>query len=89
LKFGLVAINIFNLVANDYKLHVVANKMVTFCLISISVLHPIPPLGAFEKWGIDLIGPFLVTPQANIFLVVATSYLTKWAEIKPLKTSKK
>jgi len=21
------------------------------------LLHPIPPLGPFEKWGIDLMGP--------------------------------
>jgi hypothetical protein len=63
--------------------------VVTFWLIFTSALHPIPPLGAFEKWGIDLMGPFLFTPHANIFLVVATNYITKWAEVRPLKTSKK
>jgi hypothetical protein len=26
------------------------------------LLHPIPPLGPFEKWGIDLMGPFVATP---------------------------
>jgi hypothetical protein len=52
-------------------------------------LHPIPPLGAFEKWGIDSMGPLPVTPQANKFVVVATNYLTKWAEVRPLKAFKK
>jgi hypothetical protein len=28
-------------------------------------LHPIPPLRTFEKWGIDLMGPFLITPRTN------------------------
>jgi hypothetical protein len=48
-------------------------------------LHLIPPLGAFEKWGIDLKGPLLIAPQANKFLVVAIDYFTKWAKVKPLK----
>ncbi len=34
-------------------------------------------------------GPLLATPRTNRSLVVATYYLTKWAKIKPLKTSKK
>jgi hypothetical protein len=28
-------------------------------------LHPIPPLGPFEKWGIDLMGPLLVTRRGH------------------------
>jgi len=78
-----------NLIANNYKSHVVAKEVVAFWLILTSVLHPIPPLGAFEKWGINLMGPLLVTPQANKFLVMATNYLTKWAKVRPLKTFKK
>jgi hypothetical protein len=53
--------------------------MITFWLISTSALHPIPPLGTFEKWGINLMRPLLATPRANKLLVVATYYLTKWA----------
>jgi len=51
--------------------------MITFWLISTNVLHPIPPLGTFEKWGINLMWPLLATPQANKLLEVATYYLTK------------
>jgi len=28
-------------------------------------LHPIPPLGPFEKWGIDLMGPLLMTRRGH------------------------
>jgi len=61
-----------------------ANKSMVHVL-----LHPILLLGAFEKWGIDLMGPLPITPRANKFLAVATNYLTKWVEVRPLKTSKK
>ncbi len=37
MKFGLVVANITNLVANDYKSHVVVNGVVTFWLIFTSV----------------------------------------------------
>jgi hypothetical protein len=36
MKFGFVVANIPNLVANDYKSHVVVNGVVTFWLISTS-----------------------------------------------------
>jgi hypothetical protein len=44
--------------------------------------HPIPPLGTFEKWGIDLMGPLFITPRTNKFLLVAIDYFTKWAEVR-------
>ena len=31
-------------------------------------LHPIPPLGPFEKWGIDLMGPLPVTKMDIVSL---------------------
>jgi hypothetical protein len=40
-------------------------------------LHPIPPLGPFEKWGIDLMGPLPVTKKDHQFFVVASDYPTK------------
>jgi len=46
--------------------------VVTFWLIPTSALQPIPPLGALEKWGIDLMGLLPITPRGNKFLVVAT-----------------
>jgi hypothetical protein len=69
----------WNIVGHDVCL-AFANKYVVHV-----PLHPIPPLGAFEKCGIDLMGPLLITPRANKFLVVAIDYFTKWAKVKPLK----
>jgi len=48
-----------------------------------------PPLGPFEKWGIDLMGPSLVTKKGHRFIVVATKYLTKFAKVRALKSSMK
>jgi transposase InsO family protein len=42
--------------------------------------YPIYPTGAFEKWGIDFVGPLPRTQRKNEYLIVATDYLTKWAE---------
>jgi len=50
------------------------------------LLHPIPPLGSFEKWGIDLVGPLPMTRKGHRFIVVATDYLTKFAEVRALKS---
>jgi hypothetical protein len=46
-------------------------------------LHPIPPLGPFEKWGIDLMGPLPMTRRGHRFIVVATDYLTKLQKYVP------
>jgi hypothetical protein len=49
-------------------------------------LHLIPPLGPFEKWGINLMGPLPMTRRGHRFIVVATDYLTKFAEVRALKS---
>ena len=43
-------------------------------------LHPILPIGAFEKWGLDFMGPLPKTSKRNQYIIVATDYLTKWSE---------
>jgi len=52
-------------------------------------LHPIPPLGPFEKWGINLMAPLSMTKRGHRFVLVATDYLTKFAEVRALKSSVK
>jgi hypothetical protein len=49
------------------------------------LLHPIPPLGPFEKWGIDLMDPLPMIRRGHRFIVVATDYITKFAKICALK----
>ena len=51
-------------------------------------LHVSLPLVPFEKWGIDYVGE--VHPHSSkgmAYIVVATEYLTKWAEAKAVKTN--
>ena len=50
-------------------------------------LHISLPLVPFEKWGIDYVEE--VHPHSSkgmAYIVVATEYLTKWAEAKAVKT---
>ncbi|KAL3693228.1 hypothetical protein R1sor_006879 [Riccia sorocarpa] len=47
-------------------------------------LRSVPPLGPFEKWGIDCVGPLNRTLRNHKYIVVATDYLTKWVETRPL-----
>jgi hypothetical protein len=48
-------------------------------------LHPIYPTAAFEKWGVDFVGPLSKTSRRNEYLIVAMDYMTKWAEALPVK----
>nr|XP_025676136.1 uncharacterized protein LOC112776263 [Arachis hypogaea] len=38
----------------------------------------------FEKWGIDILGPFPTAPRQVKYLVVAIDYFSKWIEAQPL-----
>jgi len=49
-------------------------------------LHPISPLGPFEKWGIHLMGPLPMTRKGHRFIIVATDYPTKFEEVRALKS---
>ena len=46
------------------------------------------PLVPFEKWGIDFIGEIHPSSSRGMkHIIVATEYLTKWAEAKAVKTN--
>ena len=47
-------------------------------------LHPIQIGRAFERIGIDLVGPLPITTQNNRYIIVATDYLTRWPEAKAI-----
>ncbi|GKV15552.1 hypothetical protein SLEP1_g26334 [Rubroshorea leprosula] len=38
----------------------------------------------YQKWGVDLLGPFVKGKGGCTYLVVAMDYFTKWIEVKPL-----
>jgi len=43
-------------------------------------LHPIPPHSPFYQVGIDFVGPLLITPRGNRYIIVAIDLFTKWSE---------
>src|SRR5260364_291160 len=45
-------------------------------------LHPIQIGRAFERVGIDLVGPLPLTAKNNRYIIVATDYLTRWPEAR-------
>ena len=50
------------------------------------LLHISLPLVPFEKWWIDYVGEvYPHSPRRMAYIVVATEYLTKWAEAKAVK----
>ncbi|XP_076894831.1 uncharacterized protein LOC143547243 [Bidens hawaiensis] len=49
-------------------------------------LIPVSSSWPFQKWGINLVGPFPEGSRKARFLVVAIDYFTKWVEAKPLTT---
>src|SRR6266540_7031065 len=48
----------------------------------INELHPIPLSRLFDRWGVDVVGPLLITPKGNRYIIVAVEYLSKWQEAK-------
>jgi hypothetical protein len=58
-------------------------------LFSHTELNLVFPTGPFEKWGVDFVGPLPKTQRRNQYLIVATDYLTKWAEAAPVRKADK
>ena len=49
-------------------------------------LLPIPVENAFERVGVDCVGPFPVSKSSNQYIVVFSDYLTNWPEAFALPT---
>ena len=47
-------------------------------------ITPIKVTGPFEQIGIDFVGPLKVSSKQNRYIIIATDYLTKWPEAKPI-----
>ncbi|XP_022004371.1 uncharacterized protein LOC110901923 [Helianthus annuus] len=47
-------------------------------------LIPVTAAWPFQKWAVDIVGPFPLAPGKLKYLIVAIDYFTKWVEAKPL-----
>lgn len=54
----------------------------------IEPLHPIKIGQPFDRIGMDIVGPLPKTKNGNMYIVVATEYLTKWPEARALSNAK-
>jgi len=51
------------------------------------MLQPIPPGNAFDKLGVDVLGPFPKSHKGNKYVIVATDYATRWVETQAVPTA--
>ncbi|RDX91253.1 Pro-Pol polyprotein, partial [Mucuna pruriens] len=49
-------------------------------------LHSVSSPWPFNKWGVDILGPFPMTLGQLKLLIVAVDYFTKWIEAEPIVT---
>ena len=47
-------------------------------------LLPIPVEGAFDRVGVDIVGPLRKTDRGNRYILVFSDYLTRWPEAFPI-----
>ncbi|KAL3678283.1 hypothetical protein R1sor_021239 [Riccia sorocarpa] len=54
-------------------------------------LKPIYPIGIFQRWGLDFIGPIkpATWPTGRRYIITATDYTTKWIEAECYRTNDK
>ncbi|XP_027151163.1 uncharacterized protein LOC113751373 [Coffea eugenioides] len=52
-------------------------------------LHPTVASWPFDAWGLDIVGPLPKSSGGHIFILAATDYFSKWAEVVPLREVKK
>ena len=71
--------DIMNYIAKCNVCNELANKKVNF------QKHRTQLTGAFDKIGIDIIGPLVEDNRGYKYIVAATDYLTRWTEAKALR----
>ncbi|KAL0427683.1 UNVERIFIED_CONTAM: hypothetical protein Slati_2943100 [Sesamum latifolium] len=55
----------------------------------LELLHPIVASWPFDAWGLDVVGPMTKSSGGHLYILAATDYFSKWAEVVPLKEVKK
>ncbi|XP_070057591.1 uncharacterized protein [Nicotiana tomentosiformis] len=49
------------------------------------VLHPTVASLPFDAWGLDVVGPLPKSSGGHLYILAATDYFSKWAEVMALK----
>lgn len=49
-------------------------------------LQPMPAVGRFERWQIDILGPLPKSPEGYSFILLAIDAFTRWTEAFPLRS---
>ncbi|KAL0328114.1 UNVERIFIED_CONTAM: hypothetical protein Scaly_2244000 [Sesamum calycinum] len=52
-------------------------------------LHPTVASWPLDAWGLDVVGPLTKSSGGHLYILAATDYFSKWAEVVPLKEVKK
>jgi hypothetical protein len=52
-------------------------------------LHTTVASWPFDAWGLDVIGPLPKSSIGHLYILAATNYFSKWAEVISLKEVKK
>jgi hypothetical protein len=52
-------------------------------------LHPTVASWPFDAWGLDVVGPLPKSSVGHLYILAATDYFSKWAEVISLKEVKK
>ncbi|XP_027158117.1 uncharacterized protein LOC113759746 [Coffea eugenioides] len=52
-------------------------------------LHPTVASWHFDAWGLDVVGPLPKSFGQHLYILAATDYFSKWAEVIPLKQVRK
>ena len=45
------------------------------------VLHPLPIMGMFYRWSVDLGGPFPPSEYGNYYIMVMIEHFSKWVGV--------
>ena len=52
---------------------------------SLEALHPTVASWPLDVWGLDVVGPLPKSSKGQMYILDATDYFSRWAEIVPLK----
>ena len=50
------------------------------------VLHPLPIMGMFYRWFVDLAGPFPPSEYGNDYIMVMIEHFSKWVKVVAIPT---